>query len=265
MKCVLLGLALLASAFPDSWAATPTPPLKISGIYTDLAFNSEGGDLLGTELMIVPRQSKGDPAWSVFVQISEGGTPYMALIPLTLNGNKIEFNLPPGTSYGGMHFTGTISSIGIRLDTPSGQVEVLRRGKSYWQEPHAVDAGPADTSDARTQAATRYIDKYDLQSRIDAMVTRIMDKHKLTSEERQRVQAQIRKHLRVNVLREVEITSMANSFTTQEINALTAFIETGEGQSIMSKYGSYLAAVMPVVTAEFERALNEIKAELNEK
>ena len=31
------------------------------------------------------------------------------------------------------------------------------------------------------------------------MVTRIMDKHKLTSEERQRVQAQIRKHLRVNV------------------------------------------------------------------
>jgi hypothetical protein len=57
----------------------------------------------------------------------------------------------------------------------------------------------------------------------------------------------------------------ANTFTTQEINALTAFIETEEGQSIMLKYGSYLAAVTPIVTAEFERALDEIKAELNEK
>jgi hypothetical protein len=130
---------------------------------------------------------------------------------------------------------------------------------------HAVGAEPADTSDTRTQAATRYIDKFDLQSRIDAMVARIMDKHQLTLEERQRVQMQIRKHLRINVLREVEITSMANTFTTQEITALTAFIETEAGQSIMSKYGSYVAIVTPVVTAEFERALDEIKAELNEK
>jgi hypothetical protein len=33
----------------------------------------------------------------------------------------------------------------------------------------------------------------------------------------------------------------------------------------MSKYGRYLATVTPVVTAEFERAVDEIKAELNEK
>jgi hypothetical protein len=135
MKYVPLYLALLVSAFPISWAATPEPPLKISGIYSNLAFNSEGGDLLGTELMIVPREWKGDPAWSVFVQISEGGAPYTALVPLTLNGNKIAFTLPPGVPYGGMNFTGTISSIEIRLNTPSGQVEVLRRGKSYWQGP----------------------------------------------------------------------------------------------------------------------------------
>lgn len=97
----------------------------------------------------------------------------------------------------------------------------------------AVGAEPVDTPDTRTQAATRYIDQFDLQSRIDAMVTKIMDKHNLTLEERQRVQMQIRKHLRVNLLREAVITSMTNTFTTQEINALTAFIETEEGQSIM--------------------------------
>jgi hypothetical protein len=130
---------------------------------------------------------------------------------------------------------------------------------------YALGAEPEDTADARIQAATQYIDKFDLQSRIDAVVTKIMDKHQLTPDERQRVQMQIRKHLRVNVLREVEITSMAKTFTTPEINALMTFIQTEEGQSIMSKYGSYLAMVTPVVTAEFERAVAEIRAELNEK
>jgi hypothetical protein len=130
---------------------------------------------------------------------------------------------------------------------------------------HAQGIEPTDTSDTRIQAATRYIDKFDLQSRIDAMVARIMDKYKLAPQERQRVQMQLRKHLRVDVMREVEIASMASTFTTHEIDALTAFIETEEGQSIMSKYGSYLAAVTPVVTAQFERAVDEIKVELNEK
>jgi hypothetical protein len=85
--------------------------------------------------MIVPRESKGDSAWSVFVQLSEGVAPYTALVPLTLDGNKFAFTLPPGDPYEGMHFTGTISSIKLRLNTLSRQVEVLRRGKSYWQGP----------------------------------------------------------------------------------------------------------------------------------
>jgi hypothetical protein len=133
MKSICLWLALLVSASPVSWGATPAPPPKISGIYSDLAFNNEGGDLLGIELMIVPRESKGDLAWSVFVQVAEGGAPHTALVPLTLIGNKIDFTLPSAEPTGGMHFTGTISSTEIRLNTPSGQVEVLRRGKSYWQ------------------------------------------------------------------------------------------------------------------------------------
>lgn len=133
MKSICLWLALLVSASPVSWGATPAAEPRISGIYSDLAFNNEAGDLLGIELMIVPRESKGDLAWSVFVQVAEGGAPQTALVPLTLIGNKIEFTLPSAEPTGGMHFTGTISSTEIRLNTPSGQVKILRRGKSYWQ------------------------------------------------------------------------------------------------------------------------------------
>jgi hypothetical protein len=43
-----------------------------------------------------------------------------------------------------------------------------------------------------------------------------------------------------------------------------AFTETEEGHSILSKYGSYVEAVSPAVTFEFERAVAEMKAELNE-
>lgn len=54
-------------------------------------------------------------------------------MPLTLRGSKIEFTLPGGEPYGGLHYTGTISSTEIRLSAPDGQIEVLRRGKSYWE------------------------------------------------------------------------------------------------------------------------------------
>jgi len=133
MKTIVLVFAFLVSVASASGAAKTTPLMKVSGIYSDLAWNDLGGDLLGMELMIVPRESKGDLAWSAFVQLAEGGAPYTAIVPLTISGDTIEFTLPPGEVYGGLHFTGKISSTDILLNGPSGQVEVLRRGKSYWQ------------------------------------------------------------------------------------------------------------------------------------
>ena len=80
MKSKCLWLALLVSASSVSWGATAVPPPKISGIYSDHVFNHEGGDLLGIEIMIVPREPKGDLAWSVFAQVAEGGPPQTALV-----------------------------------------------------------------------------------------------------------------------------------------------------------------------------------------
>ena len=133
MKRVYLGLASLVLMSPVSWAATPTVPLRVSGIYSDLLFNVEGGDLSGMEVLIVPAESGAGLRWRAFVQIAEGGAPYCAVVSLTVSGSKLEFTLPPGDAYVGMHFSGTISNDEIRLLTPSGQVEHLRRGKSYWQ------------------------------------------------------------------------------------------------------------------------------------
>jgi hypothetical protein len=126
----LVALALLAAG---AFAGTAKAP-RVSGIYSNLHWNAEGGDLLGIELFVVPRDTgSGEPAWSVFVQIAEGGAPCAAVVPLTVMGDRIEFTLPKGSSCAGLHFVGTLSPTEITLRWDAGTVEHLKRGKSYWQ------------------------------------------------------------------------------------------------------------------------------------
>jgi hypothetical protein len=126
----LVALALLAAG---AFAGTAKAP-RVSGIYSNLHWNAEGGDLLGIELFVVPRDTgSGEPAWSVFVQIAEGGAPCAAVVPLTVTGDRIEFSLPKGGSCAGLHFVGTLSPTEITLRWDAGTVEHLKRGKSYWQ------------------------------------------------------------------------------------------------------------------------------------
>ncbi len=100
---------------------------------SDLTYNAEGGDLVGMELVIVPAGFDKTPLWKALVQIAEGEAPYCAIVLLTINGSDVKFTLPPGGALGGLHFSGTISSTEIVLSTPGGQLEHLRRGRSYWQ------------------------------------------------------------------------------------------------------------------------------------
>lgn len=124
-------LALCAMFFSGlagaAHAATPEP--KIAGIYSDLHYSQEGGDLLGMELLVVPTES----GYAAFVQIAEGGAPYTAMTPVGIAGTHVSFELPPGGAYGGVRFTGEWNGSSLVVTWPAGDVETLRRGKSYWQ------------------------------------------------------------------------------------------------------------------------------------
>jgi hypothetical protein len=119
---VLVALASVASAQNGRPMA--------SGIYTDLEYNQEGGDLLGMELLIIPSDPSG---YRAFVQIAEGGPPIAAIVPLLLDGSNVEFTLPAGSVYSGEHFVGKLSSTKLVLHSSQGKEETLKRGKSYWQ------------------------------------------------------------------------------------------------------------------------------------
>ncbi len=129
-----LGLTSLLLATTVCWAGPAITQIKVSGIYSDLAYNAEGGDLLGMELLVIPAGEDNDGLrWNAFFQLSEGEAPYCTVVSLVVRGTKVEFTLPPGGAFGGRRYTGTISGTEIALTSPGGQVEHLHRGKSYWQ------------------------------------------------------------------------------------------------------------------------------------
>ena len=106
---------------------------RITGIYSNLAYNEEGGDLLGMELLILPSGHDPETAYSVFVQIAESGAPFLVVVPLKVTGTKIEFTLPPSGAYSGAHFVGTFKGGELVVRWSQGTEEHLKHGKSYWQ------------------------------------------------------------------------------------------------------------------------------------
>jgi hypothetical protein len=116
--------------FADA-APAPQPHFRVTGIYSNLHYNDEGGDLLGMELLIIPDNS----SYVACVQIAEGGSPFVVVVPFVVKGSQVQFTLPSGSAYSGTHFTGSFASGGAKLilQWPQGPQEVLVRGRSYWQ------------------------------------------------------------------------------------------------------------------------------------
>jgi hypothetical protein len=123
----LKAALVLCAAATNVGSAAQTP---ISGIYSNLRYNSQGGDLLGMELLILPSEGSG---WTVVAQIAEGGAPCVSVASLRVAGENVEFALPKGGQCGEAHFRGKLTGQDLQLSWDSGSIGHLTRGKSYWQ------------------------------------------------------------------------------------------------------------------------------------
>jgi hypothetical protein len=104
---------------------------RITGTYTDMYYNDEGGDLLGEELKIVYT----DKGYQGALQFADGGAGPLIIVNIRIDGDKIAFTVPdssPDASF----FSGTIKDgvIHGEFDYKAGGVETvtLKKGKSYW-------------------------------------------------------------------------------------------------------------------------------------
>lgn len=105
---------------------------KITGIYSSLSYNEEGGDLLGEELFIVWT----DNGYQATFQIAEGVPSELILVNLVVKGNEVSFTIPTGDYSGKFvgHFDkGTL--VGTLKFNAGGVVKLRlpKVNKSYWQ------------------------------------------------------------------------------------------------------------------------------------
>ena len=124
---------------------------------------------------------------------------------------------------------------------------------------YAADSSPVDTPQSRKEAAERYAQASDLPKMMGDMTENMA--RTLPPEKREGFKKLLMKHVRIEALSDAMVASMVRNFTTRELNALADFYGSPEGRSAMSKFGAYMADVMPAIQAEMRRAVAEAQAE----
>jgi hypothetical protein len=133
MKKSLLLLLIAALSYGQSMAQRPIA--KVTGIYSDMLFNRESGDVTGVEIFILFTRD----GHRVYFQDAEGSPNTPVIVPASIKGSSLTFTLPERRGYSGK-FIGVLDNDELkgRFDTgqvsKSGKVEfVLKHGLSYWQ------------------------------------------------------------------------------------------------------------------------------------
>lgn len=137
MKKIAIAASMGFYIAVASQAGVAAESVKVTGIFSDLYYNKQGGDLLGTEIFIV---NAGDAGYAAFFQYWAGGTSPPLSVPVRVVGNEVTFAIP-APSIGQGEYHGRIGPTGFdgvrrhplanggQQDEP---VNLLRKS-SYWQ------------------------------------------------------------------------------------------------------------------------------------
>jgi hypothetical protein len=136
----LLWLALAASVSAGAPAPSfanpdPIPAGKpmVTGVFSNMHFATE--DVLGVEIFV----TLSDEGYFAQIQCAEGAVSKPVIIPVVVDGTRIEFDIPahPGTTgytCPAGKFKGEVSAAGLKGTIGgTGWPRFLKRKKSYWQ------------------------------------------------------------------------------------------------------------------------------------
>jgi hypothetical protein len=132
-RALLLCMIVMNSAPASAQTKLPgvsdgNAPIRITGIYSNMAYSTQEGDVLGTEVFVV-NTNRG---YYVVFQSGDGEPTIPVVVPAEVSKSSIRFVLPPGVVGG--TFTGTIGSNQLIGSFSSNhQVIRLKRKASYWQ------------------------------------------------------------------------------------------------------------------------------------
>jgi hypothetical protein len=107
-------------------------------------------------------------------------------------------------------------------------------------------------------AAEKYFATLNIEKLINQVLAK--DASGLPPDKREQARTIVREHFPQEMMK-VSLQALVKTFTTKELNAMTAFYGSAEGQSVIPKYPTYLAEVMPTIEAEIRRTIAEIQRE----
>ena len=81
----------------------------------------------------------------------------------------------------------------------------------------------------------------------------------LPEEERVAFKEAMNTKLDIDALNKLMLDAMVKTFTADELKALADFYSSPVAQSAMSKFGAYMADVMPAIQAEMAKAQTKAK------
>lgn len=126
-RFITILVLLLASNM--AWSATKT---KVTGLFTDMHYISEAGDVLGTEIFIIYSNS----GYYAVMQCAEGAPSKPVVVSASIKGNEVKLEPHNDTS---SHcpmatFIGQITPNGLRGKFEGTDYSgLLKRQRSYWQ------------------------------------------------------------------------------------------------------------------------------------
>ena len=129
MQRYFIKLLLLLMLIVIGPASVEAKEGRITGIFSDMHFVQEAGDVVGMEVFIL---YTGEGYYAV-VQFAEGNPLVPVVVPVKVYKSSVSFTVPLSTGASGK-FIGIVSEEGlIGKFENGGEKFILKRNKSYWQ------------------------------------------------------------------------------------------------------------------------------------
>jgi len=124
MKIILSTILLLGMIIPQA------EPKKITGVYSNMSYSEESGDIGGMEVFIVYSMQSRPGKYYAMVQIAQGVPEVPSLTEVLVNGDDVTFKIG---EYG--TFKGKITQKEL-IGIIEGHEETIKliKGKSFWQK-----------------------------------------------------------------------------------------------------------------------------------
>jgi hypothetical protein len=123
---ITLATAMATAALCDASTRGVSP----TGLFSDLRYIEEAGDLIGMEVYLV----QGRSGYSAVVQCAGGEPADPVVVEVEVDGTTVSFELPKGQPECGTTFRGIVSSKGLRgRFVGESKDRWLPRKKGYWE------------------------------------------------------------------------------------------------------------------------------------